>query len=147
MSNLFISPDNVNWQAQGVLAALRRHEGLQVSYSKKEHRYLAQPEVNPWFNGRERGYVASMRSMDFVSGFHIAFFEHRNSDEICAVAFEGSFMNPPTIDDIPKSHPFYESKWDYDYGVSYGEFVEMSDWIIDKMSAWWSNKHPDVVTN
>lgn len=141
MNNLFINVDNVNWQAHGVLACLRMYDGLEASYSKKEQKYLAAPEVNPWFNGRERGYVISMRTGDFREQINIAFFEHRNSDTICAVLFEGTFMNPPTINDIPKTHPFYESKWNYDHGVSVGEFMKMSEWIIDKMNEWWDIKH------
>lgn len=140
MNNLFIEPDNVNWQAHGVLACLRRFDGLECSWSKETSRYLARPEVNPWFNGRERGYVVTLRSDDYSRQLHIAFFEHRNSDSICAVMFEAAgLINPPTINDIPKSHPYYESKWEYDFSVSVGKFIEMSDWIIDKLEDFWED--------
>lgn len=148
MNNLFIEPDNVNWQAHGVLAALRRFDGLECSWDSESSRYLAEPEVNAWFNGRERGYVVSLRSPDYRRKFHIAFYEHRNSDSICAVAFEkGGLINPPTINDIPKEHPFYESKWSYDFSVGCGEFIKMSDWIIDKLEEFWdssSNKKTET---
>lgn len=149
MNNLFISHDNVNWQAQGVLACLRSYDGLENSWDTEQSRYLAEPEVNAWFNGRERGYVVTLRSEDYRRQFHIAFFEHRNSDIICAVCFETSgLINPPTINDIPKSHPFYESKWDYDFSVGCGKFIEMADWIIDKLEEFWdSSSNKTTSTN
>lgn len=139
MNNLFIQTDNVNWQAQGVLATLRQFEGLEASWDSEKMRYLAEPEVHPWFNGRERGYVITLRSSDYHRKFHIAFFEHRNSDNICAVAFEQHGINPPTINDIPKDHPYMESKYNYDFSVSCGEFIKMSDWIIDKLEEFWNS--------
>lgn len=137
MNNLFINPHNVNWQADGVLAALRSNEGIQASWDSEKHKYLAEPEVNPWFNGRERGYVISLRSSDYLRCLNIAFFEHRNSDQICAVKFEFTGINPPTIKDIPDTHPYYESKYNYDKDVSYGQFVEMSKWIMTEFENWW----------
>lgn len=140
MNNLFVSSTNVNWQAQGVLACLRRYDGLECSW-EAERGYTAEPEVNEWHNGREVGYVISLRSANYRKKLNIAFFEHRNSDSICAVVFEHMSINPPTINDIPKTHPYYESKWEYDKGVSVGQFIEMSDWIIDTMSEWWQSNH------
>lgn len=137
MNNLFINPDNTNWQAQGVLAALRRFDGVEHSWDDGQKRYIAEPEVNPWFNGRERGYVISMHSFAYDNRFHIAFFEHRNSDDICAVKFELKGLNPPTINEFPSSHPYYHSKYDYDFSVPCGHFIEMSDWIIKELNTWW----------
>lgn len=148
MNNLFVETDNINWQAHGVLAAIRRLDGLECSWDTQQSRYLAEPEVNQWFNGRERGYVITLRSGDYRRKFHIAFFEHRNSDSICAVAFEQTGINPPTIHDIPKDHPYHESKWEYDFSVGCGEFLKMADWIIDKLEEFWdSSSNKTTSTN
>lgn len=139
MNNLFINPDNTNWQAQAVLACIRQYDGLETSYVTGTG-YEAQPEVNPWFNGRERGYVISLRSPDFREQINIAFYEHRNSDSVCAIKFEGTNINPPTINDIPKTHPFYESQWNYDFSVAVGEHMKMAFWIVDNLNGWWEDK-------
>lgn len=141
MNNLFINPDNVNWQAHGVLAALRRFDGIECSWDQESCQYLAEPEVNPWFNGRERGYVISLRSINCMRRLNIVFFEHRNSDSICAVMFEKTGINPPNINDIPESHPFKKSKYDHDFSVSCGEFIKMSDWIMDRLSEFWTTTY------
>jgi hypothetical protein len=131
MNNLFINPDNTNWQAQAVLACLRSKDGLESSWSKEHLCYMAEPNVNTWFNG----------SSNYQNCINIAFFEHRNSDHICAVMFEFNGINPPSFDDIPEEHPYYHSKYNYDHAVSYGEIVKMVDWIIDKLNEWWSNNN------
>lgn len=141
MNNLFINPDNANWQAQGVLAAIRRIDGLEASRVPGGMEYRAEPEVNSWHNGRERGYVISLNGFGYSKRMNIAFFEHRNSDSICAVMFETyANINPPTINDIPDDHPYVRSKWDYDFSAGCGEFIKMSDWIIDRMNEFWDSE-------
>lgn len=140
MNNLFINPDGANVQAQAVLAYLRAYDELESSWSAEQMRYMAEPEVNRWHNCREQGYVVSLRSGDYRRMIHIAFYEHRNSDSICAVKFELSgLLNPPTINDIPKDHPFYESKYATDHSVSVGKAMEMADWIYDELNNWWKD--------
>jgi hypothetical protein len=137
MNNLFINPDGANYQAQAVLAYLRRHGGLSSSWNEEQMRYIAEPEVNRWHNCREQGYVITLRSRKYSRKLHIAFYEHRNSDSIHAVKFEASLINPPTIKDIPKEHPFYESKYATDHSVNVGKADEMADWIYEELNKWW----------
>lgn len=142
MNNLFINPDGANAQAQAVLAYIRMYVGLENSWSREESRYLAEPEVNRWHNGREQGYVVTLRSSNYKRNIHIAFYEHRNSDSIHAVKFELSgLINPPTINDIPEDHPFYNSKWDTNHSVSVGKAMEMADWIYEELNNWWEETH------
>ncbi len=80
-------------------------------------------EVGRWENCREQGYVISAK------GLNIAFFEHRNSDEIHAVKFNGYFINTPSIHDISENHAYCNSKHATDFHVGAREFLEMAEWI------------------
>ena len=129
---LFDNPDGANFQAQAVLACIRQHSGIEHTWNKDELKYDIEPEVERWFNCREQGYVIYARTRS--KQLNIAFFEHRNSDSICAVKWEGYTINPPTINDIPESHPFCNSKYNVDYSVCYGKFIEMAEWIIKQLN-------------
>lgn len=82
---LFQNPDGSNHQARAVLAYLSAHDAIEASWSDERKCYDACPEVNRWHNCREQGYVVTMRSKDYSRQVNIAFFEHRNSDGICAI--------------------------------------------------------------
>lgn len=133
--------DGADFQAQAVLAYLRYSGDISESYSSERHEYLAKPEIDRWHNCREQGYVITLCSADYKNKIYIAFFEHRNSDSICAVVFETEYnlINPPTINDIPKHHPYYESKWAVDKTVGTGEAMEMAEWIHSFMTQWWKS--------
>ncbi len=135
MADLFINPDGANYQAQAVLAYLRGHDGIEQSWDG--HRYAAEPQVDRWHNCREQGYVVSLRSFGYGDQINIAFFEHRNSDRICAVKWRGTTPNPPSINDIPKSHSFFADKYAVDHSVAHGEAAEMAAWIFDQLSVFW----------
>jgi len=121
--------DGANYQAQAVLAFLRKG------------RYNREPYVDRWINGRETGYVCSLRSEDFSRQLNIAFFEHRNSDQICAVKWEQCTLNPPTID-TAEFNGVYSSKWDVSNTVSYGNVVEMAEWIIAELNSFYDATFP-----
>ena len=133
MAKLFINPDGANPQAQAVLAYLRHRDGIEPSWNG--NKYEAEPQVDRWHNCREQGYVISLRGQK--TQLNIAFFEHRNSDAICAVKWEGFTLNPPTIDDIPSTHPFSQSKWDTDFDVAGEHPAEMAEWIYSQMVEFW----------
>lgn len=135
MAKLFINPDGANSQAQAVLAYLRGNSGIECSWDRESGQYLAEPEVDRWHNGRERGYVVHMRGHMYNNQINIAFFEHRNSNAICAVMFEAFTMNPPTLADIPEG--VYLDKSDTSYDVGYGEAAKMANWINQQLIDFW----------
>lgn len=87
--------------------------------------------VARWENCREQGYVVSCLN-DRHEQLNIAFFEHRNSDDICAVAWSQLTMNAPTIDTAIFGD-VYKTKWDVSHSVGFGQFREMADWIKDQI--------------
>lgn len=115
--------DGANYQAQAVLAFLRLY------LSDLDSLII---EVARWENCREQGYVMMIK-LDGKQ-LNIAFFEHRNSDNICALKWEQSTINSPTID-TAKFGDVYKDKWDVSYKVSVNEISKMSDWIVDEVNA------------
>lgn len=130
--------DGANYQAQAVLAALKGKigDGIESSWNKEFSKYDAEVTVSRWENGREQGYVSTLRSKNFSRQLNIAWFEHRNSDPICAIRWEQVTMNSPTID-TAKFGDVYKDKWDTSHAVSYGKFSEMAEWISDQFENFW----------
>lgn len=136
-AKLFINPDGAHPQAQAVLAYLRTNSGIEKSWSKTLEEYQAEPKVARWENCREQGYVVYMMDHALSRQINIAFFEHRNSDEICAVVFEKGTLNAPTIDSIPLSHPYHNSKYAVSHKTNWGEAKAMAEWIYAQLEAFW----------
>lgn len=136
MTKLFQNPDGANYQARAVLAYLSARAGVERSWDEKANKYLAEPEVNRWYNNREQGYVVSMRDCNGSRQINIVFYEHRNTDEICAIAFEGVYINPPTVDTLPRG--VFKDKYDYTHSVGYGKPAEMADWIMMRLEDFWA---------
>jgi hypothetical protein len=135
-ANLFTNRDGANYQAQAVLAYLSGRDGIEPSWSAEQRRYLADPKVSRWENCREQGYVVWMRGRKGKQ-VNIAFFEHRNSDNICAVMWEQETVNAPTIETMVTAN-VYSDKWDVSHTAKYGECAAMAEWIIDQLNAAWA---------
>ena len=127
--------DGANYQAQAVLCFLRNLT-IEESYDKNKKDYLACPTVARWENCREQGYVLSMRNNDYSKQLNIAWFEHRNSDSICAVKWEQATMNSPTIDTAVFGD-VYKDKYDVSHSESCGEVYKMASWILEQLTEWW----------
>lgn len=130
--------DGAGPQAQAVLAYLGMNDGVENSWDKEQGEYLAAPIAYRWHNCREQGYVICMRSKGSLKQINIAFFEHRNSDSICAIEWEQVtvYGNPPTIDNAQFGE-IYKDKYDTSKDFAYGEAAKMADWIIDRLSDFW----------
>jgi hypothetical protein len=134
---LFQDTDGACAASQAVLAYLRKRS-IEPSWNAERREYDAEPRVSRWENGREQGYVVWLRVPSYTGPqLNIAFFEHRNSNEICAVEFEASTWNSPRLDDIPESHPYHNSKWAASHTVRYNQAYEMADWITERLTAHW----------
>jgi len=121
-------------QAKAVYAYLDGYEGVEVSWDKSFSRY-APVHIAEWHNGREEGYVIIFRNKK-CDQLNIAFFEHRNSDDICAVEWVQSTMNPPTIE-TAKFGDIYKSKYDVSHSVGWGCSKDMAEWIMGRLEAHW----------
>lgn len=137
MNNLFgISEDGACAASRAVRAHLSGYSGIEESWSSEWKRYMAEPEINRWHNCREQGYVISMHSQNYSRQLNIAFFEHRNSDNICAIKWEQKTWNPPTIDNA-EFGDIYKDKYDVSHQVSYNQAYEMSEWIYEQLVEFW----------
>jgi len=133
--------------AKAVLGYLQQTEGIDASWSNKEKRYLALPTVSRWENCREQGYIISMRSKDHMRQINIAFFEHRNSDSICAVEWEQVSLNSIGIENAEFGDGVYKDKFDVSHKEGYGDALKMADWIMYRLEEFWrttkNNKQKD----
>jgi len=144
-AELFINPDGANSQAQAVLAYLRGNEGIEGSFDSERVQFLACPRVSRWENCREQGYVVTMRSLGHKKQINIAFFEHRNSDEICAIVWEQITTNAPTIDTMETGGTVYKDKYDLTQSFKYGEAQKMADFIYQTLTEFWMHNKQGAV--
>jgi hypothetical protein len=128
--------DGANYQAKAVLAFTQRESNIEKSWDAEQKRYKAEPRVARWENCREQGYIISLKTEDYSKQLNIVFFEHRNSDSICAVKWEQSAMNTITIENA-QFGDVYKDKYDTSFSVGYGEVVKMADWITKELNDFW----------
>ena len=122
--------DGANWQAQCVLAYLRRmgHSVVEDLTWNKEKRWSeGELRVGRCENCREQGYVFTV-TYGAKQLVHFWVYEHRNVDELCVVEFEGSFINTPTINDIPM-----KDKHDITMSFGCGDIVDCGEWIVERI--------------
>lgn len=140
---LFENHDGANYQARAVLAILNSRQ-IEKSWNSTKEKYEAQPIVERWENCREQGYVISFRVGHTPPQLNIAFFEHRNSESICAVAWEQSTINTPNINTMDTAGTVYKDKWDLSKTVLGGKYDEMADWIMERLEAFWLEHSSEV---
>jgi hypothetical protein len=92
--------DGACGKARIVMALLQENvgDGINELYNEERNDYDATVNIARWENCREQGYVVSLRTKDYSKQLNIAWFEHRNSDNICAIEWEQCTINSPTID-------------------------------------------------
>lgn len=127
--------DGANYQARATLMFLQRDADIEESWNDEWKRYDAEIQVARWENCREQGYVVSLRNKNSEQ-LNIAFFEHRNSDSICAVKWQQESRSTLTIDNA-EFGDVYKDKYDTSHSVSYGKPSEMAEWIIEQFKEHW----------
>ena len=127
--------DGANYQARAVLMYLQHRCYIESSWDDNAEKYEAVLQVGRWENFREQGYVVSLDNKKREQ-LNIAFFEHRNSDDICAVRWKQTSLNTLTIE-TAKFGDIYKTKFDVSFEVSCGEVIRMSDWIIKEFTEHW----------
>ncbi len=115
--------DGAQFQAKAVLAEIQGLIDEDVANTL---------QISRWENCREQGYVISQRLNKVgVAQLNIAWFEHRNSDQICAVRWLQNTINMPTIDSA-EFGDVYKDKFDVSFESGWREYSKMSEWIIDQ---------------
>lgn len=127
--------DGANYQARATLMFLQRDAHIEESWDNEWKRYEAEIQVARWENCREQGYVVSLRNKKREQ-LNIAFFEHRNTDSICAVKWQQESMNTLTINNAIFGD-VYKDKYDTSHCVGYGKAYEMAEWIIEQLREHW----------
>lgn len=120
--------DGANWQAQSVLAYLRSMKecGIEKTWNKEYHCYDAKLNVGRYENCREQGYIFSVNYKNKQRNYCV--YEHRNSDMLCVVVFDGVTINTPTLEMVCDA--MGNSKWNYTKSFDYGNIVECGDYIL-----------------
>ena len=126
--------DGASSQARAVLMMLQDMT-IESSWNEEGNYYRGKPSVGRWENCREQGYCV-MLVADNREQLNIAFFEHRNSDSICAVKWVQNTINTPHIDNA-EFKDIYKDKFDISFSVDYGEIVKMADWIEKELINFW----------
>lgn len=136
-NNLFQNEDGANHQAKAVRAYLAVHDGISESWSDEHKRCMAEPTLSRWENCREQGYVICLRGQPGpkLRQINIVFYEHRNSDDICALVFEQWTINAPTIDTLPPG--VFKDKYQVSHTEPYGNAMQMADWIYEQLVDFW----------
>lgn len=130
--------DGAGHSARAVLAYLQMTfgDGIEESWNSEHKCYKAIPRIGRWENCREQGYVIRMRGKTANRQINIAWFEHRNSDEICAIIWEQSTINSPTID-TAEFGDVYKDKYDISHSVKWDRAADMAKWISDELNRHW----------
>ena len=127
--------DGADYQARATLMFLQRDAEIEESWNAETKRCDAVITVARWENFREQGYVVSLTNSK-QEQLNIAFFEHRNSDKICAVKWQQESTNALTIDNA-KFGDVYKDKYDTSHSVGYGKAYEMAEWIVGELTKHW----------
>ena len=142
MLNYFVN-DGANHQARATLCYLEMYSDIESSWDKENKVYQAHPVISRWNNCREQGYVVSLVSSDNKRQLNIIFFEHRNSDAICAVKWEQKSFNNMNID-IADFGNNYKDKFDTSHDVDYGECSQMAKWVYDQLEEFWKLTQSEI---
>lgn len=121
--------DGANWQAQYVLAYLRftKNRVIDKTWNDDNKCYDASFVVGRYENCREQGYIFSVRYNCKQRNYCV--YEHRNSDDLCVVVFDGITINTPPNDMVFEA--MGDSKWNYTKAFPCGQIMECGDYILD----------------
>jgi hypothetical protein len=100
--------------------------------------------VHEWHNGRERGYVIHARR-GMQRQLNIAFYEHRNSDDIYALMWEQVSLNPIMTYEAADFGGKFEDKYSHSHSVRFGMASDMAGWIHGQLEDFVEAIMPDKV--
>lgn len=126
--------DGANWQAQSVLAYLRvtKNNAIDKTWNEERRCYDARVGVGRYENCREQGYIFSVQYNGEQRNYCV--YEHRNSDDLCVVVFDGVTINTPMLKMVCDA--MEDSKWNYTKAFHCGQIMECGDYILDDVKKW-----------
>lgn len=114
--------DGADTQAQIVALLLRNRAEMIIDSS------LGGISIGRYENGREQGYVITLRYRDFQVNY--AVYEHRNCDELCIIRNDARTIGTPYFVAMLQGR---DGKWDVDANFEYGKWQDCANWIEDDM--------------
>jgi hypothetical protein len=109
-------------------------------FADEDGDYQVYMETRPWYNGRERGFVLSMRReypRDESGVINIAIFEHRNADHLVGLSWTTDsipFQNGVVADDETLDIA-YANYPEPDAEFPHGRIGECADWIYERLES------------
>lgn len=130
--------DGANCNVQSVLCLLKHKigNGIEESWNDEYKTYEADIKVARWENGREQGYIVYLINKNNEQ-LNIAFFEHRNSDNLCAVKWIQNSINSLTIENADFKNKVYRDKWDVSVSFNYNQAYELAEWLFNELTKHW----------
>lgn len=126
--------DGADSQSRAVIQFVNPH--IEDSWDDARKMYRSIIEVGRWENCREQGYILSMVDKYNVQ-YNIIVFQHRNSDNICAIDWVQNSMNSISIDTI-KDGVFEDKFKSIKHEEHYGEVLPMAQWINNQFNEFWN---------
>ena len=124
-------------QARAVLQMLSDREPDFAEYEDGD--YQVYMETRPWYNGRERGFVLSMKRefSSYESGvINIAIFEHRNADHLVALSWTTDYIpHNGVVADAETLDLAYANYPEPDAEFPHGRIGECANWIYEKLES------------
>ena len=110
-----------------------------VEFPEGKHGFIS---TDPFLNCREQGFVISV--MVGSQTLHLAFFEHRNSDELCALKWKGGghIAGGWRPGDIPEG--VFPDKWTHAATWPYMSIVDATEWAMRQIETFIENPHATV---
>ena len=130
--------DGANCNVQSVLCLLKHKigNGIEESWNDEYKTYEADIQVARWENYREQGYIVYLTNKNNEQ-LNIAFFEHRNSDNLCAVKWIQNSINSLTIENADFKNKVYRDKWDVSVSFNYNQAYELAEWLFNELTKHW----------
>ena len=125
--------DGANYQERCVLIYLQARM-QDHCYNLRERKDFSSLKVARWENCREQGYQITQHIAGKGKQLTVIFFEHRNSDEICAIKVQHNSINSLSIADLSRENVehTYNTKWDADMTCGWMDIPKMGEWIEEQ---------------
>ena len=121
--------DGASPETRATLMLIQENANIQESWNAKLQQYDAKIKVSRWENGREQGYILSLRDRQ-QKQLNIIIFQHRNSGELSATKWEQQSLNALNI-----MNAVFDNE--INHYVDDGEFIEMAYWVMKQFKEHW----------
>lgn len=120
----------MNPQAHLLLQVIAQRVDAEVEES--EHLWMT---TSPYTNCREMGFVLSVIGFGKVDTLNLCFYEHRNSDSLCAIKWRGQLPidGGCRAEHIPTE--VFPNKWSPTMEWGHGKLWEAAAWAVEEINA------------